>query len=80
MSETRDPRKDPKPGDELFGGCLKTKVLSITLDEAGVSSVEYSVSHKDHPYHPEYSARRTLDQWIYFAEPATRVIPVEEHR
>jgi hypothetical protein len=64
---TRDPRVDPKPGDEVAGPVIKSKVVSVTTTEAGIAVVEYTVAAKSLEYHPEHTAKVSLEHWSQFA-------------
>jgi hypothetical protein len=74
----RDPRVDPRPGDELRGPVVKTKVLSITLSESGTAEVEYTLAGLHFDYHEDYSSTVSLERWKQFAAPGLVVVAVGE--
>jgi len=41
--EMRNPKDDPKPGDEMFAPKLKAKVVSILVGEKGIERVSYQI-------------------------------------
>jgi hypothetical protein len=63
---TRDPRKEPRPGDEAHGPVVKAKVLRVTLDDNGICAVEFTACGVDYDYHPEHTRKCTLLQWGQF--------------
>jgi hypothetical protein len=62
MTNERNPRCNPKPGDELFGPVLKVKVLSVVT----VTTVTFTTNGKKHPYHEYITNTLTLEEWRKF--------------
>lgn len=70
----RDPRIDPRPGDEFSSGegKLKAKVVSITLEESGIALVRYKVGRHGEEYWATITSR-PLEDWQYFIKDAAEV-------
>ena len=61
----RNPKLDPRPGDELIGPTLKAKVTSILLGESGIVSVFYKVTTVAGHY-DKHVCNASLSQWSRF--------------
>lgn len=60
----RDPKIDPRPGDLLVGPVLKARVERITLGaNSAIETVEYIISHVDHPFAKQKGCVVSLAQW-----------------
>jgi uncharacterized Fe-S cluster-containing radical SAM superfamily protein len=66
----RDPRTDPRPGDEMAGPIARVKVLSVTYDEGGLSSVELVGCGRQCEYELAYKFTFSAARWISFTEKA----------
>jgi hypothetical protein len=74
----RDPREDPLPGDEFTSpGRLKAKVVSITIEETGITKVCYVVGRCGEDYW-DTVVSRSLKGWQYFIKDAPEVTPAKE--
>lgn len=61
----RDPRTDPRPGDEVAGSVVKAKVLRILVDESGIIEVFFTANGRVFDYQATESSR-SLDGWRRF--------------
>lgn len=59
----RNPKIDPRPGDELRGPRLKTKVVSITLNTSGVETVCHEIADLNAEYDGRGFTHRTFNDW-----------------
>lgn len=66
----RNPRTDPRPGDELGGKALKVKVLSISLGETGITSIELVGASPNQDYDLRYKYTFSIERWLGFVRTA----------
>jgi hypothetical protein len=66
----RDPRVDPRPGDEVGGPAVKALVLSVSMVASGIDLVMFTACGAGYNYRPEHSSCRSLEDWQKFAKNA----------
>ncbi len=75
----RDPKTEPKPGDEFKCKVVKCKVIGVEIDETGIHHVDILGGHVDLPYMPAHPAKFTISRFRAFVGHDTvEVIPVQE--
>lgn len=63
----RDPKVDPRPGDELAGPLVKAKVTTVTIAEGGaVLSVSYLMAVVGESYSMSQEDKKSIQAWRRF--------------
>lgn len=75
----RDPKVDPRPGDEFVCTVVKCKVIGTEMDETGIHHVDILGGHVTLPYQPNYPTRFTIERFRAFVgHDSVQVFPVQE--